>query len=419
MSLIVKNALLDGKRVDVHVREGRIHAIGTDLEALDGERLEGGGKVLVPGLVNGHTHAAMTLLRGYGDDMALMAWLQTRIWPAEARMTEEDVYWGVRLACLEMIRSGTILFQDGYWHFHAVARAVQDAGLRARVGAAVIDVRGPEQRKECQRLADKHIAEISAYSDRLELVVTPHSIYTVSEEALRWVAEFSEKHTAPAQIHLSEAAHEVEECLTNHRCRPAFYLDRCGLLNERTFLAHGVHLDDDELDLIAERGASIVTNPVSNMKLAVGGVFPFTRAHQRGIPLALGTDGAASNNALDLFQEMKFLALLQKHADGDPTVLPAQLVWETAVGKLAPSLGQPGEIEVGGRADFLLLDMEAPEVIPSSRDLHSNLVYAATGQVVDSTVVDGKVLMKHRVVDGEEEVRAEATERARRVRALG
>ncbi len=228
MTLHIKNAWLDGQGiVDFHLADGVIKAMGPNLPSLpDAETMDAKEMAVVSGLVNGHTHAAMTLFRGFGDDMHLMEWLETRIWPAEARLSEDDVYWGTRLACLEMIRSGTVAFEDMYWHFHGMARAVEDSGIRAGVGAVMIDVAGENQAQECRRQAEKYLEESKRYSDRVQFTLTPHAIYTVSADSLRWSAEFSEKHDLPVHIHLSETAHEVNECLKQYGVRPAVHLDR-------------------------------------------------------------------------------------------------------------------------------------------------------------------------------------------------
>ncbi|MBF0125518.1 MAG: amidohydrolase [Magnetococcales bacterium] len=419
-TLFVKNGWLpDIGLVNVAVTNGLITAIGAVLSPpTDGSPcLDAAGMLLAPGLVNGHTHAAMTLFRGFGDDMPLMEWLRQRIWPAEARLSEEDVYWGTKLACLEMIRSGTCCFQDMYWHYNGVVRAVTEMGLRAGVGAVLIDVAGVEQAVACKKLAEQMFEESHDYPDRLRYTLAPHAIYTVSEETLRWIADFSDRHDLPVHIHLSETRHEVEQCLQQHGMRPAYYLDRLGLLTSRMLLAHGVYLDDGELDLIGQRGATLVTNPVSNLKLAVGAVFPYQKASDRGIPIAIGTDGAASNNSLDLFQEVKTLALIQKHAMNDPTTLPAAAAWEIVTGSRAPlattqaAVTHRATLAVGQPADFLLLRHQEIEVSPNHQ-LLSNLVYAASGHIVDSVVVNGRVLMHQRRIDGAEEIRLEACARA-------
>jgi 5-methylthioadenosine/S-adenosylhomocysteine deaminase len=272
-SLTVTNAVLDGERVGVRTNDGTIDALGRDVVAAPGdETLDADGLVLIPGLVNGHTHAAMTLFRGYGDDLPLMEWLETRIWPAEAKLTADDVYWGTRLACLEMIRSGTVHFWDMYWHQQDVARAVLDSGIRATVGQPILEFPGAPDGARPESAAEG-VAALNELGPRVRAALTPHAPYTVSEPSLHLVADIPPTHNVPVHTHLSETEQEVHDSIDARGCRPAQYLDQLGLLNERTILAHGVWLDDDELALIAERGSTIVTNPVSNMKLAVGRAF--------------------------------------------------------------------------------------------------------------------------------------------------
>ena len=262
------------------------------------EVIEADGAPLVPPLVNGHTHAAMTLFRGSGGDLPLMPWLEEKIWPVEAKLEAEDVYWGARLACAEMIRTGTTRFWDMYWQPEATARAVLDAGIHATIGAPLFDADGDLER--LQSSARDSLEHLTGLDPRVSPALAPHAIYTVSETALGWIAEFGAEHEVPIHIHLSETAPEVEACIAAHGVRPAFYLDGLGMLNERTVLAHGVWLDPEELALIAERGATVVTNPVANMKLAVGGVFPHPAAKAAGVAVGLGSDGAGSNDSLDL-----------------------------------------------------------------------------------------------------------------------
>jgi 5-methylthioadenosine/S-adenosylhomocysteine deaminase len=244
--------------------------------------------------------------------------------------------------------------------------------------------------------------------------LAPHSIYTVSEELLRWTAETAAAHEVAIHIHLSETESEVEGCLERHGLRPAQYLDRVGLLGERTVLAHGVWLDRSELELIGARGSTIVTNPVANMKLAVGGIFPFPAAREAGVALGLGTDGAGSNDSLDLLADLKAFALAQRHASGDPTVIGATEAWAIATGASSPLLGAgAAPLEIGAPADFLLLRRDAPEL--GLGELHSDLVYVAAGSVVDTTVVGGRVLMRGGEVEGSGEILARAVERAERL----
>ena len=411
MSLAVTGALLAGARVGIRCEDGLIAALGPEVAPAPGdETIDAAGAHLVPPLVNGHTHAAMTLFRGSGGDLPLMPWLEEKIWPVEAKLEADDVYWGARLACAEMLRSGTTRFWDMYWQPGATARAVADAGVRATIGAPLFDLDGsPGQLREA---AQRGLEELSGYGPEITPALAPHAIYTVSEESLRWIGELSAERDLPVQIHLSETEQEVQDCLADHGERPAFYLNRLGLLSERTVLAHGVWFDPDELALISERGATVVTNPVANMKLAVGGVFPHPAARAAGVAVGLGTDGAGSNDSLDLLADLKTFALAQKHAAGDPTAIDAAEAWAVATGARAPRLGAT-PLEPGAPADFLLLRPDAPEL--GIGDLGADLVYAASGAVVDTTVVAGRVLMRSGEVPGLEEIVVHAAERAGRL----
>jgi len=416
VSLAVIGATLGAgdRPVGLRAEGDRIVAVGPDVMAEPGdELLDATGTALLPGLVNGHTHAAMTLFRGSGDDLPLMAWLRERIWPAEARLTADDVYWGTRLACTEMIRSGTVRFWDMYWHPDAVARAVRDAGLRAVVGAPLFDGADPDGSGALRADARASLDALESAGPLVGTAFAPHAIYTVSEPSLRWIASESEARGLPVQIHLSETRDEVDDCVAAHGVRPAAYLDRVGLLGPRTVLAHGVWLDDDELALVAARGATVVTNPASNLKLAVGGVFRYPAARAAGVAVGLGTDGAGSNDSLDLLADVKLLALVQKHAAGDPTAMTAAEAWAVATGARAPGLGASGRLAVGEPADLILVRRDAPEL--AIGDLTADLVYAASGAVVDATVVAGRVLMRGGVVEGAREIVACAAEHARRV----
>lgn len=415
MGLLIQQAVLEEQIVNILIEDGLITAIDKTIVAPDNFTvINAEHKIAVPGLVNGHSHAAMTLMRGYGDDMPLTEWLKQRIWPAEAKLTEEDVYVGTKLACLEMIRSGTLTFCDMYWHFHGMARAVEEMGLNAVVGAVIIDVAGEKQAQACKDNVENLLTSISQYSKRVTLALTPHAIYTVSPSTLEWTAMFSRKHNLPVHIHLSETEQEVTNCLERYNVRPAMHLDNLGMLTDRTILAHGVFLDNDELDLIEKRGCTLITNPVSNMKLAVGGVFPYREVSKRSIPLAIGTDGAASNNSLDLFQDTKFFSLLQKHHTKDPTILPAKEAWKIATGGCAPILGHVSKIAVGARADFILLNPDGIEMSPQ-HCLHSNLVYAATNSIVDTVIVNGQLLMQGRKIKNETAIRQAAVAVAHRI----
>ena len=417
MSLAVVNASTpDGRPVALRAVDGLLAGLGEGVRPEQGDDvIDAAGDVLVPGLVNGHTHAAMTLFRGFGGDLPLMEWLEAKIWPAEARLTDDDVYWGTRLACNEMIRSGTVRFWDMYWRPVQVARAVRDAGLRATVGPPLIDNLDTSRSARACAVAEEALDALSEFVPMVRPSLAPHGIYTVSEESLRWVAEQSATREVPVHIHFLETEDEVSSCLDRTRLRPGPYVDRIGLLSPRTVLAHGVWMEDEELELVAARGSTVVTNPVSNLKLAVGRVFPYARVRARGIPVGLGTDSASSNNGLDMLQDVKVLAIIQKHAENDPSAFSASEAWAVATGQRAPALGASA-LAVGEPADFLLVRASAPELAPGN--FLDNLVYAAAGSVVDTTVVAGRVVMRDRVIDGEAEVRARVVECARRLGVL-
>lgn len=413
-ALTVVDGELGRARVAVRTVDGVIEAVGPEVVAEPGDEVvDAAGGHLLPGLVNGHTHAAMTLFRGWGDDLPLMQWLEGVIWPAEARLTADDVYWGTRLAAAEMLRTGTVRFWDMYWHGDAVARAVADAGIRAVVSSVVIDGGDPERGRALRPQILDQLDAAAAAGPLVTPCLGPHAVYTVSPATLTWIAEVSHDRGIPVQIHLAETEQEVLDCHERHGVAPAELLDRCGLLGPATVLAHCVWLTDAELDLVAERGAVIVTNPVSNMKLAVGGVFPYAGARSRGVPVGLGTDGAASNNSLDLMADTKFLSLLQKHAADDPAAMPAREAWAVATGARASVLGQPGRLEPGAPADLLVVPADRPEIGPG--DLVHNLVYAASGAVVGTVIVDGRVVVRDGTVADAAEVRTRAYERAARL----
>ncbi|MFW6206089.1 MAG: amidohydrolase family protein, partial [Gemmatimonadota bacterium] len=377
--------------------------------------IDGRGLQAFPSLKNGHTHAAMTLFRGWGDDLPLMEWLETHIWPAERRMQPEDVYHGTRLAILEMIRSGTTYFNDMYWHADQVARAVEELGVKAHVGSVFIDHGDDDVAAEWRATVLRQLEALDHLPDRVRVAIAPHAIYTVSPENLAWLGERAREHDLLLHIHLSETREEVDGCVAEHGVRPTHLLDRVGLLGPNLIAAHGVYLDAEELAMLGEAGATVVTNPTANLKLAVGGVFDYDAAKAAGIRVALGTDGAGSNNNLDLIEEMKIAALVQKHRALDPTSLPADeaLALATTGPAEAFRLGA-GTLEPGQPADLILVDLRGPATQPA-HDPTSDLVYAANGSCVRTTICDGRVLMHDGVIEvaDEAEVIEEAVRSAR------
>ncbi|WP_336035534.1 amidohydrolase [Halobacterium yunchengense] len=377
--------------------DGEILAVG-DVPEGD-EVLDAEGCLVVPGLVNAHCHAAMTLLRGYADDKPLDAWLREDIWPAEGELTADDVRAGAELALVEMIRSGTTAFADMYFHVPEIAAAVGEAGLRARLGHGVVTVgkddgdayRDNEESVEVARELD------GAADGRVRTAYMPHSLTTVGEEYLREFVGEAREHGIPLHFHANETRDEVDPLVEERGERPLAYADDLGMLTEADFVAHGVHTDATEHGLLAERGTSVVHCPASNMKLA-SGMAPVQAMREAGVNVALGTDGAASNNDLDLFDELRDAAMLGKLAADDASAVPAAAAVEMATAGGARALGfDSGRIEAGANADLAVVDFSAPHLTPV-HDHVSNLAYAATGQDVRHTVCDGDVLMRDREV---------------------
>ena len=413
MSILITGVLVNDARQDIFISGNRIKKIGPGASKAADTVIDGSRLAAIPSFANAHTHAAMVLMRGYADDLRLDRWLNEKIWPLEAKLTEEDVYWGTRLACLEMIKSGTTFFNDMYWHYHGVARAVEDAGIRALVSAVFIDLFDQRQAREQIEANQRLFEQTGRYSERVMFALGPHAIYTVSPESLRWAGEFAAQHDLMIHIHLSETSKEVEDCLQQHGRRPVEYLHDLGFLGPNVVAAHCVWVDDREIELLKENGVTVVYNPTSNMKLGAG-IFPYQRMKAGGLRITLGTDGCASNNNLDMLEEMKFAALLQKVHSGDPAVLPAREAFALAT-KSFPVFHLPaGELRAGRLADLLLVDLDNIHMTPS-HDTLNNLVYAANSHCIDTTICDGKILMRGGVVEDEQEVKARANETVARL----
>ncbi len=409
MSILIKNVLHEGNRTNVFIEGSRIADLGPSVEA--DQTIDGTDLALLPGLINTHTHAAMTLFRGYADDMELHEWLQEKIWPLEQKLQPEDIYWGTRLACLEMIRSGTTCFNDMYFHLEQQARAVEDAGIRAVLAEGFIDLLDPEMGEELLSRSMELIKKVKTMNcDRITLGLGPHALYTVSKESLQKMKEISDEEDMLIHFHLSETKEEVDNCRKEHGKSPTKYLQDIGFLGPKLLAAHSVWLDEEEIGLLGKAGVKVSHNPVSNMKLAVGGAVPYRQMKKAGINVSLGTDGTASNNNLDMFESMKFASLLQKFAFNDPTIMPAEDAFKMATINGAQALGiDAGVIEIGKLADLILVDLKSPSFNPN-HNLISNVVYSASGSCVDTMICNGKILMQGGVVDGEEEVLDRARE---------
>jgi 5-methylthioadenosine/S-adenosylhomocysteine deaminase len=401
LTILIKKAILGKERKNIYIEENRIVEVGgPDVEAeyvIDGE-----GLAALPGFVNTHTHSAMTLFRGYADDIELKSWLKDHIWPAEAKMNEEAVYWGSKLACLEMIKSGTTCFSDMYWHINGTARAAYEMGLRAVLAPVFIDKFESKNPGEETREFQKKISEYEK-CERITLALGPHAIYTVTEDSLIWFAEYAKRKEMTIHTHLAETQDEVIECRREFGKSPVEYLSDIGFLGDNVIVAHSIWVSESDAVILGEKGVKVAHCPTSNMKLA-SGAFDFQMLRRNGVSISLGTDGCGSNNNLDMFESMKIAALLQKHAFRDTTRLTAYEAYDMATVQGASALGiDCGKIEEGLLADIALIDMRTPALCPSHNQT-SDIVYSANGDCVDTLICDGKILMRGRCVEGEEEI---------------
>ncbi|MEW6006767.1 MAG: amidohydrolase [bacterium] len=411
MSILIKDILLlDGKKKDIYIEGNLIKRIGENLKLQADKTIDGKNKLAIPPFINSHTHAAMTLLRGYADDMPLLQWLSTKIWSIEAKMKEDDVYWGAKLACLEMIRNGITTFNDMYWHFHGTARATIEMGIRGIISAVFIDMFDKDKAKEQISLNERLFKEAKSYSNRITFALGPHAIYTVSEESLRWTGDFSKENNVFIHIHLAETETEVSDCIEKHGVSPVKYLEKIGFLSERVIACHCVWLSDRDVDILKEHNIKCVFNPISNMKLSVGEVFPYTKLKNAGILCLLGTDGASSNNSLNMFEAMKMGSLLLKFSSNDPTAIKAEEAFNMATINPAEAFNiNIGRIEEGRLADIVLIDLEREEFTPGYNPI-SDLVYSANPSCVDTVICDGRILMEDKKIEVEKEIIEKARE---------
>lgn len=382
----------------VAVADGEIVYVGPADGLPDGftaDRFLGGpGMVALPGLVNAHTHAAMTLFRSYADDLPLMKWLEEAIWPLEQKLIAEDVYWGTLLACAEMLLGGTTTFADMYFFMDRVAAAVEKSGIRASLSRGLIGI-APN--------AEKALKESRAFvqewhgraNGRITCMLGPHAPYTCPPDYLRKVVAMAAELGVGIHIHVAETRQEVEGIKKQYGCSPVALLAETGLLDLPVLAAHCVHLSPEDIAILAAKGAAVAHNPESNMKLA-SGIAPVTELLTAGVTVGLGTDGAASNNNLDMLEEMRSAALLQKVAREDPEALPAYAALEMATigGARALGLGDKiGTLEPGKRADIILLNLRRPHLYPP-HDIVAHIVYAAQAGDVDTVIVDGNVVVE-------------------------
>jgi 5-methylthioadenosine/S-adenosylhomocysteine deaminase len=387
----------------IAIGDSRILAVGPRAEIQQEysavQTIEAGNRLIIPGLINGHTHIPMTLFRGLADDLDLQEWLTKYIFPAEAKnVTEEFVRVGTRLGLAEMIRGGTTTYCDMYYFEDAIADETAKAGVRGVLGETVIDFPVADNKTNAEAMA--YVEKFVSHWKGHELIVAaiaPHAPYTVSEDHLKAARAFSDRTGAPIVTHVAETKRELDDSVKDKGASPVAYLERIGFLNNRVIAAHVVWPADNDLDILKRRGVGVIHNPQSNMKLA-SGVAPVPKMMTEGVLVGLGTDGAASNNDLNMWEEMDTAAKLHKVFSGDPKVISAQQAFELATIRGAAALHLDkdiGSIEQGKRADIVILERDSLNQIPLY-NLYSDLVYATKGSDVETVVINGKVVMRSR-----------------------
>ena len=405
-TILIKNALIlnpnnfENKKQSLLIKDDLIAEIAETIDEGNVDKIiDAEGKILLPGLINTHTHLSMTLFRGLADDLSLDSWLNDHIWPMEANLNGDYCYIGALLGAVELIKSGTTTFSDMYFYMEDVARAVEDAGIRAVLSYGMIDFGDSEKReaeieenlqlfKSCNGMAD----------GRIKVFFGPHSPYTASEDLLIKVRELADEYNMGIHIHVSETEKEINDSLDEKGLRPFEYLEKIGFLGPDVVAAHCVWLSDEEIKIIKKHDVKVSHNPCSNMKLA-SGIAPVSKLIENDICVSIGTDGASSNNNLDLIEELKTASLLQKVSTLDPKVLTSDEAITMATIKGAEALGlenEIGSIEVGKKADIILIDTNSANMVPDSSSLSSNVIYSANGSNVDTTICNGKILMENK-----------------------
>ena len=412
--ILLKNIEVEGLKSDILIRDGVIASVlpsGNEKFAdvdQSVETVDCTGKAAMPGLVNMHTHAGLSMMRGIGEDIAFHSWLD-RIWDVESRIDEEYVYEATRLACLEMIKTGTTTFNDHYWYMPMAYKAVVEMGLRGVLAYVICDRNDPEeserQKVQCQEMYD--VAR--GWGDTATFCIAIHAIYSVSEEMILWSTRFAREHGLKIHIHLSETRKEVSDCMAQHGGKsPVEYLDSLGVLGPDVIAAHTLWLSDNDVKILGERGVTCVHNVNSNLKLASGYKFLYNELRDAGANICLGTDGCASSNNLDMLETMKTSAMIQKAWRDAPSAMPIDEIMAMATSNAGKALGLPiGRLEEGYAADILIVDTTGYSFL-SPAPFEANLIYSAHSECIDSVICKGRFVMRERVVPGEEQILADA-----------
>ena len=374
---------------------------------VDAEIVECSGRTALPGFINMHTHAGMAMMRGIGEDISFHAWLD-RIWEVEKNLTEEYVYHATKVACLEMIKTGTTTFNDQYWYMPMAYKAATELGIRPALSYVVLDKNDPEE-SERQKVQCLEIYEqAKQWGSEAVFLISIHAIYSVREEMIIWATEFARSHGLKIHIHVSETSKEIQDCMDKYGMSPVEYLDKLGVLGPDVIAAHTLWLSDKDVEILAKRGVTCVHNVNSNLKLASGYKFRYNELRDAGVNVCLGTDGCASSNNLDMLETMKTAAMIQKAWREDPSAMPLDELMAMATSNAAGALGiDSGRIEEGALADIILVNTDSYHFL-SPGSFEANLVYAAHSDCVESVICGGKFIMRDRVVPGEKEILSEA-----------
>lgn len=409
-SILLNNVTLGGVCSDILISDDKIAAIGEcgSFEfPQDTEVVECSGKTAVPGFINMHTHAGMAMMRGVGEDISFHTWLD-RIWEVEKNLSEEYVYHATKVACLEMVKTGTTTFNDQYWFMPMAYKAAIELGIRPSLSYVILDRNDPEE-SERQKVQCQQMYEWAAkWGNEALFMISIHAIYSVREEMIVWAADFARSHGLKIHVHVSETRKEVEDCLAQHGMSPVEYLDKLGILGPDVIAAHTLWLSDKDVEILGRRGVTCVHNVNSNLKLASGYKFMYNELRDAGANICLGTDGCASSNNLDMLETMKTAAMIQKAWRDDPSAMPLDELMAMTTSNAAKALGiDAGRIEVGALADILLVDTDSYHFL-SPGSFEANLVYSAHSDSIDSVICGGRFVMKNRIVPEEKEILAEA-----------
>lgn len=405
MGIVIKNALAilpQGaedviQETSIYIEGDKIAAIGDAPEGFTEDKvIDGKDKLVIPGLINCHTHSYMSFMRNVADDLSFMDWLFGTIDPIEQQMTDEDTYWGANLAIIEMMKSGTTCFNDMQMNIHQTTRAVKESGMRAVICRGLVGSGNDEAGQMRLRQAYEE-RDAARDCDRLTFRLGPHAPYTCDDAFLKIVAQEAKKENMGIHVHLSESVSEIEQIQEKYGCTPIALAEKCGIFDVPAIAAHCVQVTEEDMDILVRKNVSVVTNPASNMKLG-NGFAPIGRMLEKGINICLGTDGAASNNCLNMFHELSLLTLIHKGTGKTPQCVSAKEGFRIATINGARALGlekEIGSIEVGKKADLAILDLNTPSLTPRN-NLIAGLSYSANGSEVDTVIINGQITMENR-----------------------